>query len=176
MTSEPPAVPAKGIRLDVVARVDIAAPAEACFEHIVPVELSRIFRPYWLLPGVERTDERARWTTPGLSRTVYFTDGSRAEERLTTVEAPRSFTYSISGFTGVNRFLLSRIDGAWEFGEGAAGGTSIVWTYSLVCHNLIARAAAAAIVAPMLRRYLARALQTLKADLEAEAAASVEGA
>lgn len=45
-----------------------------------------------------------------------------------------------------------------------------------MCHNLIARAVAAAIVAPMLRRYLARALQTLKTDLETEAAASVDGA
>src|SRR5687768_4280839 len=94
-------------QVDINVHVTIASPAAQCFDYIVPVELSLIFHPYLLLPGVIRTDETERWFTPGLSRTVHFTDGSKANERLLTVEPPRSFTYEISEFTGMSKFLVS---------------------------------------------------------------------
>ena len=151
--------------LDIVVNISIAAPVPECFNYIVPVKLAHIFRPYLLLPGVKHTDEAERWATPDISRTVYFTDGSTAKEELLTVEPPQSFTYRISAFTGINKFLVSHINGTWQFTPNN-DKTDIKWTYSLICHNTVARFAAKVVVAPMLRRYLQRALQILEADLE----------
>lgn len=152
--------------LKIVVHTTVAAPARKCFDYIVPVELGHIFRPYLFLPGVKHTDEAERWFTPGLSRTVYFTDNSKATEELLTVEASRSFTYKISKFTGINRFLMVHIDGAWQFSENDTKTTSIEWAYSLTCHNVATRLIAKTVVAPVLRRYLQRALRVLKQDLE----------
>lgn len=153
-------------QVDITVHVTVASPAAQCFDYIVPVELSHIFRPYLLLPGVERTDETERWFTPGLSRTVHFTDGSKAKEQLLTVEPSQSFTYEISEFTGINKFLVSSIYGAWKFSQNSASTTDIQWTYSLVCHNAATRLIVQAIVAPMLKRYLQRALRVIEQDLK----------
>lgn len=153
-------------QLDIVARTTIKAPIATCFDYIVPVELAHIFHPYLLLPGVKRTDETERWFTPGISRTVYFTDGSTAKENLLTVEPPQSFTYKISAFTGINKVLMSHIMGTWQFMLNDDDTTNIEWTYSLACHNTLVRLLARVVVAPMLQRYLQRALQILKEDLE----------
>ena len=151
--------------IDIIVRITIAAPPSRCFDYIVPIELSHIFQPYLLLPGVKRTDEAERWFTPGLARTVYFTDGTKAKEELLTVESPHSFTYKISDFTGINKFLVSHINGAWQFSQDSDGATNIEWTYSLACHNTAAQLLASVVVAPMLRRYLQRALEIIQWDM-----------
>lgn len=152
--------------VDVTTHITIAAPRQTCFEYIVPVSLSHIFHPYLFIPGVVRTDEFARWVTPGLSRTVYFTDGARATESLQTVESPESFSYEITAFTGINKFLVTSINGTWQFSENTAGGTDIKWRYSLNCRNILTEWIARFFVAPALRAFLQRALQVLKVDLE----------
>lgn len=152
--------------IDILVNTNITAPITQCFDYIVPVKLSHIFHASLLLPGVSRTDETERWYTPGLSRTVYFTDGSKAKEQLLTVEPPRSFTYEITQFTGINKFLVSRIHGAWQFRQTSASETGIEWTYSLTCHNRFTQFVARVVVAPTLKRYLQRALRILKRDLE----------
>ena len=151
--------------VDVITHITIAAPRQTCFEYIVPVSLSHIFHPYLFIPGVVRTDEAALWMTPGLSRTVYFTDGSRATESLRTVESPESFSYEITAFTGINKYLVASINGVWRFSESTTG-TDIEWTYSLNCRHTPARIIVKLFVAPMLRAFLQRALQVLKVDLE----------
>jgi polyketide cyclase/dehydrase/lipid transport protein len=152
--------------LDIVVRTIISAPVAQCFDYIVPVDLSHIFRAYLFLPGVSRTDETGRWQTPGLVRIVYFTDGSQAREQLLTVEPSRSFTYEITQFTGINKFLVSRIYGVWNFNQNSLNQTEIEWTYSLSCHNRLTQLVARLVVAPMLKTYLQRALRILKQDLE----------
>lgn len=152
-------------QLDVVTHISIAAPVTQCFDYIVPVALPHIFQPHILLPGVVRTDENQRWFRPGLIRTVYFTDVTTAQEQLLTVDAPTSFTYKITRFTGITRFLVSEINGSWQFSSNGVS-TDIVWTYSLACRQFIAYTIARIFVAPMLRSYLNKALRVLQRDLE----------
>lgn len=152
------------VQLNVV--VTVSAPIKNCFEYIVPIELSHIFHRYFVLPGVKSTDETEPWFKPDLSRTVYFTDGSRAEEHLLSVEPSKSFTYKITKFTGINRLLVSEILGAWQFSQCDDKTTKIEWTYSLVCRNAVTQLIVRAVVKPMLRRVLQRALRIIKQDLE----------
>lgn len=152
--------------VDIIVNTNVSTSIARCFGYIVSVDLSHIFHASLLLPGVSHTDETERWYTPGLSRTVYFTDGSKAKEQLLTVEPPQSFTYEITQFTGINKFLISRIHGVWQFSQNSASETGIEWTYSLICHNRFTQLIARVVVAPMLKRYLQRALEVLKRDLE----------
>lgn len=155
-------------QIDINVRVSIATSPEVSFEYIVPVDLSHIFQRYFMVPGVERTDETQRWITPGLSRTVYFEDGSTAREVLVTVVPAKSFKYRITDFTGIHKLLIQRVDGSWQFNGSSNGGTDITWTYSLLPRGVAARVAVRLVVAPMLRVVLQRALAIIKTDLEAD--------
>ena len=156
-----------GTSVDIIVQTSINASSQTSFAYIVPIDLSHIFRRFLLIPGVTRTDESQQWVTPGLSRTVYFDDGSTAREELLTIVPSESFSYKISGFTGINRLLVKHIMGEWQF-TGSNSGTDIVWTYSLYPRNIITRAIVNVCVAPMLRIFLQRALDMLKRDLEKE--------
>ena len=63
----------------------INAPINAIFDYIVPVDFSHIFKRYKRLRAIKNTSVKEDWTTPGLTRTVYFEDGPTAQESLLTV-------------------------------------------------------------------------------------------
>lgn len=152
-------------QIDILVTTTIDAPRERCFAYIVPVSLSHIFHRYLAVPGVVRTDESQAWISPGLSRTVYFDDGSTAKEELLSVVHSDSFSYRITEMTGINKLLVTYIMGTWVFGNNGAS-TTIEWTYSLHARSAAACIVVKAFVAPMLRRFLQRALDVLKQDLD----------
>lgn len=154
------------MQIDITIDAAVSVPPEKSFDYIVPVDLSHIFHRHLLIPGVQRTDEAQPWFTPGLARTVYFQDGSTAREELLEVVPPKSFAYRITNFTGVNKLLLARIDGVWQFTRRDDGGTAIVWTYSLVPRNATSRVVIKLFVAPMIQTFLQRAIDIIKYDLE----------
>jgi hypothetical protein len=113
----------------------INAPIDSAFNYIVPVELSHIFKKYKNLPAITKTDEKEKWFKAGLTRTVYFEDGSTSKETLLTVVPNTSFSYRIENFTSQLRFLAKRIEGDWVFTDLGNGQTKIEWTYKIVPKN-----------------------------------------
>ena len=144
----------------------IAHPQKETFWYIVPIDLSHIFKKYRYLPGVVSTSVTDKWRTPGLSRTVSFSDGSSARETLISVTEPDEFSYKIDSFTSVLRLLAREIHGTWEFTTNTDGHTAITWTYEIIPTNTVASLVLRAIVIKDIRRFLERALITIKQDLE----------
>lgn len=144
----------------------IQCPTEYAFNYIVPVSLSHIFKRYKKLPAIVRTDESETWIKQGLSRTVYFEDGTTAKESLLTVTPYCSFSYKIENFTSRLRFLSKRVDGDWVFTDAGNGQTKIEWTYRIAPKNFIARGIINAFLLKDVRCVLENALMTIKADLE----------
>ena len=142
----------------------ISRELDDCFSFFVPVPLENIFHRTLFLPGVKRTDEVSKWMTAGMTRTIYFTDRTRAEETLERVDRPTSFSYKVQNFTGINRFLIDHIYGRWEFAK-AGSATQIVWQYELYSRSRLAAVAMRA-TTPVVRRMLVKALNILKLDLE----------
>lgn len=74
----------------------IEVSTEEAFLHIVPIDLASIFTGYGPLPSVTKTlNQTGPWDAAGRSRTVVFSDGSSAEETLTSYEYPNRFAYRI---------------------------------------------------------------------------------
>ena len=144
----------------------INAPIDSAFNYIVPVDLSHIFKRHKNLPAIIRTDESEKWIKAGLSRTVYFEDGSTAKETLLTVVPHTSFSYKIEGFTSQLRFLAKRIEGNWTFTDLGSGQTKIEWTYKVIPKNLFARGLINLMLLKNIRGLLTNALIILKNDLE----------
>ena len=145
----------------------IDAPIDSAFNYIVPVKLSHIFKKYKNLPAIIKTDETEKWIKVGLTRTVYFEDGSTSKETLLTVVPHTSFSYRIEDFTSQLRFLAKRIEGDWIFTDLGNGQTKIDWTYKIVPKNFIARGLINLVLLKNVKGLLTNALTILKADLEA---------
>ena len=152
----------------VTVTVLITAPIDKAFNYIVPVDLAHIFKRYKRLPGVLKTDETETWIKSGLTRTVFFDDGSTARETLLSVVDPASFSYKIENFTSPLRFLARRIEGSWAFTDLRNGQIKIEWTYKVIPKNSIARGLINSILLNDVKVVLTNALATLKDDLESD--------
>lgn len=144
----------------------INAPIDMAFNYIVPVDLSHIFKEYKNLPAIVKTDESEKWIKAGLTRTVYFEDGSTSKETLLTVKRHSSFSYKIEDFTSQLRFLAKRIEGDWLFTDLGNGHTKVEWTYKIFPKNFIARELIHLVLLKNIEGLLTNALTILKTDLE----------
>lgn len=144
----------------------INASIDSAFNYIVPVDLSHIFKKYKNLPAIIRTDEAEKWIKVGLTRTVYFEDGSTSKETLLTVVPYSSFSYKIENFSSQLRFLAKKIEGHWAFTDLGNGQTKIEWTYIVVPKNFLARSLIHLFLLKKINSLLTNALTILKADLE----------
>jgi hypothetical protein len=144
----------------------IKAPIDSAFNYIVPIDLSRIFKRYKGLPAVVKTNETEKWFKGGLTRTVFFDDGSTSKESLLTVVPNTSFSYKIENFTSQLRFLAKRIEGDWLFTDLGNGQTKIEWTYKIIPKNAVARGLIKTFLLKKVNGLLTNALTIIKNDLE----------
>lgn len=144
----------------------IKVPIDSAFNYIVPVDLSHIFKRYKRFPAITKTNETEKWIKGGLTRTVFFEDGSTSRESLLTVVPNTSFSYKIENFTSQLRFLARGIEGDWIFTDLGNEQTKIEWTYKIIPKNFIARGLIKLVLMKDVNDLLNNALTTLKNDLE----------
>ena len=145
----------------------VNAPIDKAFNYIAPINLMHIFRGTALISAIVDTSIKEGWDTPGLVRTIYFKDGSTSQETLLTVDAPNTFTYKNENFTSpALRFLLKRMNGAWNFIDVGSGQTKIEWTYTAVPTNVITRLVVETVLIRAIHSMLTNALTIAKEDLE----------
>ena len=116
------------------------SPIEA-FCHVVPIDLTSIFRGYGLLPAVTRTEaQTGNWDAIGQTRIVHLSDGSYAQERLIQYHPPRYFAYVVSDFSGALGFLVTSATGEWWFesADAAVDHTLIRWRYTFMPRSWLA--------------------------------------
>lgn len=138
------------------------------FRHIAPIDLTSIFTGFGPLPSVAETrNQTGPWDGAGRSRTVVFSDGSSATETLTGYEDAHRFSYRITGFTGVLRYLASEARGEWKFDTTPTGHTSVVWRYEFVSRSKWLKPLVGLFTKRLWRGYMERALSLSKAQVEA---------
>ena len=145
----------------------INAKIDTEFHYIAPINLMHIFRGNAMIPAIADTSIREGWNKAGLTRTVYFKDGSTSQESLLTVEAPTSFSYKNEHFTSkVLSALLQRLEGEWFFTDLGNNQTKIEWTYRAIPKNFLSRLVVRAVLMKAVRAMLLNAISIIKNDLE----------
>ena len=140
---------------------------ETAFNYIAPVNLMHILRGNALIPAIVDTSIKEGWNKAGLTRTIFFKDGSTSQETLLTVEAPHSFSYKNERFTSkVLAALLKRLEGDWLFTDLGNNSTKIEWTYRAVPTNSFTRLLVKLILMKAIHAMLRDALSILKNDLD----------
>src|SRR5438309_1952849 len=79
--------------------ITINAQIDKAFNYIAPINLMHIFRGNAMIPAIVDTSVKEGWNKAGITRTIYFKDGSTSQESLLTVNAPVSFSYKNEHFT-----------------------------------------------------------------------------
>lgn len=149
----------------VVIVVDAAI--EKAFNYIAPIYLPHIFPGAGIIPGITNTSVNEGWNKAGLSRTVYFADGSTCRETMLTYDESSSFSYKNENFTSpVLRGLMQRFEGEWFFTTDKDGRTRIEWTYRTIPKNFFARILIRAVLLRYFKRMLQQAVDICKQDLE----------
>jgi len=147
--------------------ITINAQIDKAFKYIAPVNLMHIFRGNAMIPAIVDTSVKEGWNKAGLTRTVYFKDGSTSRESLLTVKTPVSFSYKNENFTSkVLAALLKRLEGEWLFTDLGNGKTKIEWTYRAVPTNFFAKLFVKLVLMKAVRSMLKDAMDIIKNDLE----------
>jgi hypothetical protein len=155
--------------LSTVVIADVAANQVNTFEHIVPINLSSMFTGYGPLPAVTATQNQVgHWNAAGQARTVLLSDGSSTQELLTKYEHPKYFSYTISDFTGIIRFLAISANGDWFFSSDARGKTSIKWRYTFNAKSVLVVPILWVITKILWRGYMQKALSIAVAQVESK--------
>lgn len=119
----------------------VHAPLEKAFAHIVPIDLQ--------------------------TRTVLLSDGSSAQEALRAYQFPSHFAYTVSGFTGILRFLAKEARGEWWFEqEHATQATAIRWRYEFISRAPVLEPIVCLITQRLWKGYMRKALRMSKAQVE----------
>jgi hypothetical protein len=153
----------------------VGAPIDKAFNYIAPINLMHIFRGSALIPAVVDTSIKEGWNKAGLSRTIYFKDGSTSEETLLIMKSPTSFSYKNERFTSpVLKSLLARLEGEWLFTDLNGERTKIEWTYRAIPTNFLSRLLVQIVLMRAVRSMLTNALTIAKKDLESEQLAGAQ--
>ncbi|WP_309744748.1 SRPBCC family protein [Chamaesiphon sp. OTE_20_metabat_361] len=122
-----------------VVSIQVSVSPSEAFRHVVPIDLTSIFRGYGLLPAVVRTEaQTGAWDAIGQTRIVHLSDGSHAQELLTQYSQPNYFAYVVSNFSGILGFLVTAAIGEWWFEncDYSANSTLIRWSYTFTSKSL----------------------------------------
>lgn len=145
----------------------IEVPRERAFLGIMPIDLSSIFTGFGPLPAVTGvTDQAGGWDAAGQTRTITLSDGSSAKEVITEYKHPHYFSYTVSGFTGVLRFITTSANGEWWFEPISEDRTHIRWRYAYKSRNVIVTPLLWFIVNVLWKGYMEKALSLSKRQIE----------
>jgi hypothetical protein len=142
--------------------------SEDVFARTLPLPLPTIFRRWYgpIPPVAEVREQQGQWGTPGQTRVVVFKGTGAMHETLTSVDPPRSFTYTITGITGPLGLLVGKAEGEWSFTPYGWTNEETLVTWQWTVH------AASALTAPLLpllgalwRGYARQALKILETEL-----------
>ena len=159
----PPRRAAVPVTVHRVVRVPLAdAPA-----LLADLDLPTVYTGYGPLPAVTGSrGQVGRWDTPGRTRTLDLADGSTLEEELLSYGTD-GFGYRVHGPTGPLRHLVHDAEVRWQLSPAGSAATAVAFTYAFRAHAL-RRPLVAGVVAPLWRRYAARALALAAEQAEAQ--------
>jgi hypothetical protein len=153
--------------LSTTVKITVTANQADAFERVVPIDLTSIFKGYGPLPSVMGTQNQiGAWDAAGQTRTVHLSDNSSAQELLTRYEYPCYFSYTVSNFTSLLRFLTTSANGEWWFSVGTLGQTHIKWRYEFNARSILAVPVLWLIINILWRNYMHKALQLSKTKVE----------
>ena len=141
------------------------------FCHVVPIDLTSIFKGYGLLPAViSISAQTGNWDAIGQTKTVHLSDGSQAKEMITEYQNPDYFSYIVSDFSGSLGYLITSATGEWWFesSDSLSNRTVIRWSYTFIPKSLIAVPILWIVNKFLWARYMRSVMSTLELQIDSK--------
>lgn len=160
------------MKIDTDVTTFIACDLPAAFEGASSTEtLARIFPGKGPIPGVISAQVVGGGPIGrGAVRRVKTKDGNELDETYIQFDPPTSYAYEMSKFKLPLSLVMRKATGTWRF-TPEAGGTRVVWTYSVELPSAFSAPFTALIVKVFMKDAMNLCLSILKSDLEKSAAA-----
>lgn len=101
------------------------------FDAVLAMPLDQLFnRWYGPIPSIRATEGPSDWGTVGQARTVLLSGGGSMREKLTRVDRPDAFGYTLSDVKGPMKPLAASVDGLWSF-DPVGTGTRVTWRWTV---------------------------------------------
>jgi hypothetical protein len=139
----------------------------AAFEGASSTEtLARIFPGKGPIPGVVSAQVVGGGPIGrGAVRRVKTNDGNELDETYIEFDRPTHYAYEMSKFKMPLSLLMKKATGVWRFSP-EAGGTRVVWTYSVELPSVLSAPATMLIVKVFMKAAMNSCLSNLKSLLE----------
>jgi hypothetical protein len=131
----------KSTTISSMVSTEVSVNSIEAFCHVVPIDLTSIFKGYGLLPAVMGTSaQTGDWDAVGQKKTVHLSDGSNVSEMIIEYQKPDYFSYIVSDFSGSLGYLITSATGEWWFesSDPLSNRTVIRWSYTFIPKSLIA--------------------------------------
>jgi hypothetical protein len=146
----------------------IPVSVEDAFAGTLPIPLTTIFSSWYgpIPPIAEVREQLGEWGAAGQTRVVVFKGFGAMHEKLTSVDPPRSFGYSITGITGPLGLLVGKAEGEWTFSPSDTGppATTVTWHWKIHAASVLA-VPLLPLLGVVWRGYARQSLTALSAEL-----------
>jgi hypothetical protein len=143
----------------------IPVATEDAFSGTLPISLPLICSHwYGPIPPIKQIrDQTGDWDAAGQTREIFMVGGGSMHEELTSVDPPRSFSYTLSNIKGPLAPLVTLVEGKWSFAP-AGTGTRVTWQWTIHPKSGMA-APALPVFGRMWKGYARGVLEELSAQL-----------
>jgi hypothetical protein len=102
------------------------------FAKTMAISLPELFnRWYGPIPPIKAIrGQTGQWNSVGETREIVLAGGGGMQEKLTLVDPPRAFGYTIDSLRGPLSPLIDHVEGLWSFGPSGTG-TQVTWKWTL---------------------------------------------
>lgn len=147
------------------ASITLAASPAKTLAAALALDPAKIVAKRGPIPGVKSvTGQTGAWSAPGQTRQLTLTDGTRAEETLTGLDA-NGYRYRIGKFTGLFSRIVKEAHARFEV-TPRGDGSVLTWTYEFHPKGGLSAAILSFLVDSQWNAFMDAALARLKAEIE----------
>lgn len=122
------------------SRLFAGVDVQTAYDVVRPAPLTEVFdkRSGPFPPIANVAEQVGEWgLSVGQTRRIHLSDGGSTFETLISIDAPRSFAYTLSQITGPLKLLVSGLRGEWAFAQ-ESGGTRVTWLWDVEPKTVLA--------------------------------------
>ncbi len=157
------------MHVDLIAKHTFASAPVAVFAlGLDPLRFPAAFRGFGPIPSIRRITLHAP-PAVGSTRELENSDGSRPQERITTLAPPHRHAYTLSGLSAPFSWLVRAGHADWTL-TAVAGGTAVEWRYRFELTSPLAWPVACPLLTVFMTAAMRRCLTTMATLLTADEA------
>lgn len=163
-----PTIPLSGV-VKKTAEILVKCNQETAFDFIIGIdELPLWLKKYSIIEGARNVEVLiGPYKETGAKRKLFFDSGDSIVEELLSCNYPLNYSYSVTQFTSVFKYLTKAAYGQFWF-DVNDDQTRITWEYSITYRNLLSKVLISLLMPLIFKKFLMQSLTNAKGVIESK--------